>query len=364
MKKIKTFKVVLCGPGDVAKEIAIAREVIAEWNQRNWEELNCGLKDQHWDTDAVPSMDARGQAVINRDLIDSADLIVAIFWRRLGTPTGLYDSGTAEEIKRAQARDIPVMLYFSDIEDTRSVQDPDQWDMLQAFRAKAFASGLPWTFRGRDDFRKRLGGHLHKKVLELLARKPKAKAKKSKPSIEQTATGTGNFQVAGDGNTFHVKSGSTRPPKIVITPSPGCLTPSEQRRVAEWIEELAVLMEAVEGKTESKSRGQLWTRLKKYFDVQKYEQIESSKLSKVEDWVRFVRREIQGKARRKMPAVFRAGKIPAIKASMQRMRRTNEDYYPEIAARLKMRPFLSLNDLSPKNLERVYQMVLRDAKRH
>lgn len=65
MKKIKTFNVVLCGPGDVAKEIGIAREVIAEWNQRNCEGLNCGLKDKHWDIDAVPSMQERGQQVIN-----------------------------------------------------------------------------------------------------------------------------------------------------------------------------------------------------------------------------------------------------------------------------------------------------------
>jgi len=362
MKKTKTFNVMLCGPGDVAKEIAIAREVIAEWNQQNFESLNCGLKDHHWDTDAVPSMAARGQAVINHDLIDSADLVVAIFWGRLGTPTGLHDSGTVEEITRAQSRGIPIMLYFSKIEDTRPVQDPDQRDMVQAFEAKARASGLPWTFQSRNDFRKRFADHLHKRVLEIVAQKPKTKVKKSKPSIEQNATGTGNFQVAGDGNAFHVKLSSTRPPKIVIAPSPECLTPSEQRRVAAWIEELAVLMEAVEGKTEAKSRGQLWNRLKSYCDVQKYEQIESSKLPKVEDWVRFVRREIQDKARSKMPSVFRAGKIPAIKASMQRMGRTNEDYYPEIAVRLKMRRFSSLKDLPGKDLERVYRLVLRDSK--
>ncbi|MEY3895672.1 MAG: hypothetical protein RLZZ214_1191 [Verrucomicrobiota bacterium] len=205
MKKIKTFNVVLCGPGDVAKEIAIARKVIEEWNQRNWEGLNCGLKDKHWDTDVAPSMDARGQAIINRDMIDSADLIVAIFWRRIGTPTGLHDSGTVEEITRAQARDIPVMLYFSDIEDTRPIQDSDQWDMLQAFRARALVSGLPRTFRSRDDFRKRLGDHLHMKIVELLAQKPKSKSKKPKPSIQQTATGTANVQLAGDGNTVNVK---------------------------------------------------------------------------------------------------------------------------------------------------------------
>lgn len=205
MKKIKTFNVVLCGPGDVAKEIAIARKVIEEWNQRNWEGLNCGLKDKHWDTDVAPSMDTRGQAIINRDMIDSADLIVAIFWRRIGTPTGLHDSGTVEEITRAQARDIPVMLYFSDIEDTRPIQDSDQWDMLQAFRARALVSGLPRTFRSRDDFRKRLGDHLHMKIVELLAQKPKSKSKKPKPSIQQTATGTANVQLAGDGNTVNVK---------------------------------------------------------------------------------------------------------------------------------------------------------------
>jgi len=206
MKKIKTFNVVLCGPGDVAKEIGIAREVIIEWNQRNWEGLNCGLKDKHWETDVAPSMEARGQAIIDRDMIDSADLVVAIFWKRLGTPTGLHDSGTVEEITRAQARDIPVMLYFSDIEDTKPIQDPDQWDMLQAFRAKALVSGLPRTFRSRDDFRKRFGDHLHQKVLELLAQKPKLKAKKPKPTIQQTVTGTANVQMAGDGNTVNIGS--------------------------------------------------------------------------------------------------------------------------------------------------------------
>ena len=362
MKKIKTFNVVLCGPGDVAKEIAIARKVIEEWNQRNWESLGCGLKDKHWDTDVAPSMDARGQAIINRDMIDSADLIVAIFWRRIGTPTGLHDSGTVEEITRAQARDIPVMLYFSDIEDTRPIQDSDQWDMLQAFRARALVSGLPRTFRSRDDFRKRLGDHLHMKIVELLAQKPKSKSKKPKPSIQQTANGTANVQLAGDGNTVNVKTASTRKPKIVISPLPDDLSPSEQRQVSEWVEELAVLMEAVERKTTARAKGELWSRLKNQFEVQKYEQIKSARLPEVRDWVRVVRKDLEKKAQRKAPEVFMAARIPAIKARMRDMGRANTDYYPEIATRLKMRRFASLNDLSPKNLERVYQLVLRDSK--
>ena len=45
------------------------------------------------------------------------------------------------------------------------------------------------------------------------------------------------------------------------------------------------------------------------------------------------------------------------------MGRTNEDYYPEIAARLKIPRFTSLTELSSKRLEKVYNLVMRDSKK-
>jgi hypothetical protein len=206
MKTTRTIHVALCGPSDVAKEIELAKEAIHEWNQRNFDALNCGVRAVHWDSDAVPSMRARGQEVINWELIDKSDLVVAIFWQRLGTPTGLHASGTAEEVSRAQARGIEVMLYFSDIENVRADTDPDQRDMLRAYRAKAMQSGLPWTFQSRSEFRKRFADHLNKKVHEILAQKPMKKAaKKRQPSISQKQSGTGNVQIAGDENIVNVK---------------------------------------------------------------------------------------------------------------------------------------------------------------
>lgn len=365
MKQSKTLNLVLCGPGDVAKEIAIAKDVINEWNQRNWESLNCGLKDHHWDTDAVPSMEARGQEVISRQIIDKADVLVAIFWRRLGTPTGLHESGTVEEIRRAQARDIPVMLYFSDIEDMRPVPDADQWDMLQAFRAKAMTSGLPWTFRSRDDFRTRFADHLHKKVVELLARKPKTKAKSAKAnsSVSQTATGTGNVQVAGDQNTVNVKTTSNRSPRIVIAPPPGHIGPAEQRQVQEWVRQLAESIVEVEGKSIGQAMAEAWSRLKNEFEVSKYELLRPEQMPAVEAWFMAGRGMLRARARRKAPGVHRHARIGAIKAAMSAMGRTNHDYYPQIAARLGLPAFHSLNDLSAKDLDRVYTLVQRDRKR-
>ncbi len=364
MKNTKTINIVLCGPGDVTRELDFAREIIDEWNQRNFDSLNCGLKAAHWSTDAVPSMEARGQQVINWQIIDKADLVVAVFWRRLGTPTGLYDSGTAEEISRAQAKGIEVMLYFSDIEDTRPLNDPDQWDRLQAFRAKALASGLPWTFRSRQEFRDRFTDHLNKKVLQIVERKSKKTAKNPKTSIKQNQSGgTGNFQIAGDGNTLNLKSASPHRPEIVIERSPDHLTPAQQKKVSEWIEELSILMENAQGKTTAKAKGELWNRLKNQFDVAKYEQIESSRMSEVKSWYQGVKREIRNGARRKAPEIFREGKIPGIKARMRQMGRTNDDYYPEISRRLGIRRFSSLKELSATNLEKVYNLVLRDSNR-
>jgi nucleoside 2-deoxyribosyltransferase len=205
MKTTRTIQLTLCGPGDVATEIDLAKKVIHEWNEKNFDLLNCGIRARHWLSDATPSMRARGQEVINWELIDTADLVVAIYWQRLGTPTGMHDSGTAEEVNRANSKGIEVMLYFSDIEDVRADADPDQRDMLRAYRAKAMQSGLPWTFQSRSEFKKRFADHLNKKVHEILARTPKKKTARKRPSISQNQSGTANVQIAGDKNTVNVK---------------------------------------------------------------------------------------------------------------------------------------------------------------
>lgn len=363
MSKPHTIRIVFCGPGDVAKELNIAAEVVDQWNRDHFDSLNCGLRLLNWKTDATPSMAERGQAVINRELIDAAELIVAVFWRRFGTPTGMHDSGTAEEVIRAMSRDKPVMLYFSDIEAPMLEEDPEQEAKLLDFREKAMATGLPWSFRSRKQFRESFSQHLKTRVTELLAKQGKSSRKSGSRTIKQSVQGSGNVQVARNGNTVNLKTTSPRKPKIVIAPSPEHLTPAEQKQVGEWIEELAILMETVQGKTTGRAMGELWSRLKNQFKVAKYQQIESVRMSDVEAWYLGVRREIQGKARRTAADIYRRSKIPGIKIRMKEMGLTEEDYYPEIARRLRLRPFDSLNDLSPKNLDRVYSLVCRDSKR-
>jgi len=85
------------------------------------------VKHQHWTTDVYPDLADRAQAVPNRQIIDKSKIIVAIFWSRFGTPTGVADSGTQEEILRAATLGRKVMVYFSDLEPRPANADARQW---------------------------------------------------------------------------------------------------------------------------------------------------------------------------------------------------------------------------------------------
>lgn len=55
----------------------------------------------HWTSDAAAQHGDRPQASLNNQLVNSADIVIALFWHRLGTNTGEALSGTVEEIEEA-----------------------------------------------------------------------------------------------------------------------------------------------------------------------------------------------------------------------------------------------------------------------
>ena len=65
-----------------------------------------------WETHTAPEYNTRPQEVINRMIVDECDLLVGVFWTRIGTPTGVADSGSFEEIERVAAAGKPVMFFF------------------------------------------------------------------------------------------------------------------------------------------------------------------------------------------------------------------------------------------------------------
>ena len=79
-------------------------------------------------------MGDRPQALLNEQLVFDADILIGVFWTRLGMPTGREESGTVEEIREFLERGKPVLLYFSKRPIAPDRLDPEQFRKLTEFQ--------------------------------------------------------------------------------------------------------------------------------------------------------------------------------------------------------------------------------------
>ncbi len=91
----RVFRILIASPSDVTDERDIAVKTIQEWNDLNSAERQIVLLPLRWETHSAPEYGRRPQEVINRQVVDHSDLLVGIFWTRIGSPTGVADSGTS-----------------------------------------------------------------------------------------------------------------------------------------------------------------------------------------------------------------------------------------------------------------------------
>ncbi|MGN8079207.1 DUF4062 domain-containing protein [Variovorax sp. 22077] len=133
----KAIRILIASPSDVSNERAAAVETIQRWNDLNSESRQIVLLPVRWETHAAPEYGQRPQEIINRQLGDKCDLVVGIFWTRIGTSTGVAESGTLEEIERAAKEDKIVMLYFS-----TAPQSPESIDLEQLGKIRSFRDGI------------------------------------------------------------------------------------------------------------------------------------------------------------------------------------------------------------------------------
>ncbi len=115
------------------------------------------------------------QAIINRQVLDSADIVVGVFWTHFGTPTSSAESGTEEEIERGIASGKRVMVYFSDRPLAPSALDSAEYTKVSAFKRTYAKRGLYTEYGDLSKFRESFRTHLALVMNELChtsARKP------------------------------------------------------------------------------------------------------------------------------------------------------------------------------------------------
>jgi hypothetical protein len=155
----------IASPSDVPRERLVVRECIEEWNATYAAKGQLVLLPVAWDTNTAPSMEAPAQDIIDRDVLATADILVGVFWTRLGTPTGKAPSGTVREIQAHIAAGKPAMLYFADTPVELKSVDLEQYQALVDFREDCKRRGLVDTFASIEDFRRKLTRQLAHTVL-------------------------------------------------------------------------------------------------------------------------------------------------------------------------------------------------------
>lgn len=152
--------VMIASPSDVQVERNIVRDVIHEWNAVNASTRRIVLLPVGWETHSSPLMGDHPQSIINWQVLKNSDLLIAVFWTRLGTPTQNSVSGTVEEIEEHVSAGKPAMIYFSSEPVAMDSVDQDQYAALTRFKNDCKARGLFDSYESTVEFHDKVRRHL------------------------------------------------------------------------------------------------------------------------------------------------------------------------------------------------------------
>lgn len=158
--QVLMVQVLIASPGDTESARRVIRTAIEDWNAVNSETIKVAFQPLIWERDATPGFGEAPQAILNRQLVDKADVLIGTFWTRLGTPTKEAASGTAEEIKRAADAQKPVMIYFSNEPVLPDSVDLDEYSRLRAFKDELKGTSLYDSYGSEAELARKVTAHL------------------------------------------------------------------------------------------------------------------------------------------------------------------------------------------------------------
>lgn len=149
-KSITAYDLLISCPGDVSQFVDKLENAVSKFNNFYGRENDIILRTISWTNNTFPQFGGHPQRILNKQIVDSADFALAVFWTRFGTETEDYGSGTEEEIERMLKQNKQVFLYFLDKPIQPTKIDYGQFSKIQAFREKHKNEGLFFSVSDED----------------------------------------------------------------------------------------------------------------------------------------------------------------------------------------------------------------------
>ena len=139
---IIVYDLLISCPSDVAEYVDMLEKEVLHFNNFFGRSNNIIVRTRHWSKDSYSEFGNPPQELLNKQIVDSSDLALGVFWTRFGTPTENYGSGTEEEIERMLAMGKQVFLYFLDKPVCPSQINQEQYKKIQTFMNKHKNEGI------------------------------------------------------------------------------------------------------------------------------------------------------------------------------------------------------------------------------
>ncbi|QQZ55326.1 hypothetical protein IFE09_18160 [Streptomyces microflavus] len=171
-----TLHLLISAPKDLTDgDRAVIERSVSRWNFNYGKQFQLTVLPIWWGEHASSEFGEHPQDVINRQLIDDADLALAIFWTRLGTGSERAVSGTAEEIERmAEAGKTVSVLHC-----TRAIpglSDLEQQIALRDYLASIQPKALVMSYANEADLVSRVDNLLSRQATQFMAKVSDSKA--------------------------------------------------------------------------------------------------------------------------------------------------------------------------------------------
>lgn len=143
--KAEVLRVFIASPSDVSQERDAIEQAIFKWNIQYSEDMQVVLLPARWENVAPTYRGEDPQQILNEQLVSKCDLLIGVFWKRLGSATANYLSGTLEEIDLFIQQEKEIMLYFVDKPFTME-DDFSEIEKVKAYKKEYQAKGLYYNY--------------------------------------------------------------------------------------------------------------------------------------------------------------------------------------------------------------------------
>ncbi|WP_434439692.1 hypothetical protein [Lentzea sp. E54] len=134
--------VLIASPNDVAQDREALRQAMWDFNDEHASALQVVLLPVLWETHSRAELGTAPQDLLDKQIVDSADVVIGVFWTRIGSPLPDGVPATVHELERSVEAGKPVMLYFSNLPASPLTIDTGQVKAVQDFKQRANSWGI------------------------------------------------------------------------------------------------------------------------------------------------------------------------------------------------------------------------------